>query len=195
VTAAAGGRGDEGPDITADLVIAEARRRFAEVGAYELGGVYQEMLSMRDRLADGVLYTPPEVAQAMARMALEQGIAQVGPEPDDLLRVVCCDPACGAGVFLIEGPRLLVHAYAARLAGGDPSPSLIHAVTPTVILWSVFGLDIDPVAVDLARTALSWETGGILPRTALDRHIVWGNPLEGDTPPAMDERIAQTRTH
>src|SRR5262249_51913026 len=57
-----------------------------------------------------------------------------------------------------------------------------------VILTCIFGIDIDPVAVDLAKLALSLETAGAITPSMLDRHIICGNTLAGVTPPAMDDR-------
>jgi len=61
-------------------------------------------------------------------------------------------------------------------------------VLPTVITECVFSLDIDPAA-ELARRALSLETGGELAPPALERNVICGNPLEGDSPPAMEDRL------
>jgi hypothetical protein len=129
------------------------------------------------------------VATFMTTFALEQAIRQVdGQDPQAILRLVVCDPACGCGVFLVEAARLLAANYAGRLFGGQPTPAQVFAVMPTVVLWSVFGIDIDPVAAELARVAVSLETGGTIPPEALARHIVAGNPLDGDSPPAMEAR-------
>jgi hypothetical protein len=47
------------------------------------------------------------------------------------------------------------------------------------------------VAVELARVAVCLETGGTIPPHALLRHIICGNPLDGDSPPAMEDRLAK----
>lgn len=181
--------------ITAARVHAEAIFRFGEdkVDAYRLSETYQAMQSMERRLRHGVYYTPQGVARPMTTLALRQAIARVGPEPQQVLRVVVCDPACGCGVFLIEAANLLAANYAGRLVGRQPDAELVNAVMPRVILECVFGMDIDPIAAELARLALSLETGGTLRPDALARHVVCGNPLAGDSPPAMDERTGPAR--
>lgn len=180
------------PTVTAAQVHAEAIARHGEDGvtAATLGEVYEQMLDMGTRQKGGVFYTPKPVAEFMTTFALRQGLAQVGPdEPEQVLRIIACDPACGAGVFLVEAANLLAANYAGRLVGGRPSPELVFAVMPTVILWCCYGIDVDPVAVDLAKLALSLETGGTLPPAALDRHVVCGDALDGVSPPAMEERL------
>ena len=175
--------------VTAADVLAEARARYGEDGldAQALGETYESMQAMAARVEAGVFYTPRPVA-------LEQAIRQVGPdEAHHILRIVACDPACGCGVFLTEAARLLAANYAGRLFGAQPTQSQVFAVMPTVVLWCVYGLDIDPVAAELARLALSWETGGTLPPEALVRHVVCGDALAGDSPPAMEDILSQAR--
>jgi type I restriction-modification system DNA methylase subunit len=177
--------------ITADQVFAEdAARRGGEdnVTAYTLSETYESMQSMAARKRGGVWYTPQPVTQWMSSFTLRLGIRQVGPEPDQILRIVAYDPACGCGVFLIEAAQLLARAYAERLVGGEPSPAMVLAVLPAIILRCVFGQDIDPVAVELARRALSLETGGMVTTDMLARHVVAGNSLESPQgPPATDQ--------
>jgi hypothetical protein len=53
----------------------------------------------------------------------------------------------------------------------------------------VYGIDTDPVAVDLARAVCWLETGGIWPITFMDANITAGDPLAGDSPKALEDRI------
>lgn len=179
--------------ITADIVYQRAVVEYETVGAEELGNVYQEMLQDGDRdkrKGQGSYYTPETVAQMMSRFSVSIGLNRVGPEPEQVMRLIALDPACGSGVFLVHGARVLAHAYASRLIGGEPSGDLMLAVMPRVILECVFGMDIDPVAVDLARLSLSLETCGALTPAMLERHVVCKNALDGpDGPPAMEDRL------
>jgi type I restriction-modification system DNA methylase subunit len=179
--------------ITAELVHRCAEARYDQVGPEELGSVYEEMLqdSAGDqRRSQGSYYTPGPVAAFMTKFAIDLGIGQLGPHPHEVLRILACDPSCGAGVFMVAAARVLAHAYASRLIGGnEPSGDLTLAVMPHVILCCVFGVDKDPVAVDLAKLALSLETADTLTPAMLDRHIICGNTLDGDEPPAMTDRL------
>lgn len=179
-----------GPSITAADVLAEAERRHGQenVTARELADTYEAMHSAEQRKKGGVYYTPQPVVEFVARFALDQGFQQIGPEAADVLRIVACDPSCGAGVFLVEAAERLSVQYAGRLIGSDPPMELVNAVMPAVILTCVFGIDIDPVSAELARIGLSLATGGVLPAEALTRHVIAGDPLAGDSPPALEER-------
>lgn len=184
--------------LTADQVYAEdVARRGGEdhVTAYTLSETYEAMQAMAARKKSGVWYTPEPVAQAMTTMSLLLGLRQVGPEPDQVLRIVALDPACGCGVYLIEAAQLLARAYAERLVGTDPSPDVVLAVLPMVILRCVFGQDVDPVAVELSRRALSLETGGVIRPAQLARHVVCADTLAGpDGPPALEDLLSGGRS-
>lgn len=178
--------------ITADDVYARALAEHGEsnVGAEQLGQTYESMQSAGERKAGGVWYTPEPVATFMSRFAVEiVGLKQVGPEPEQVMRVVALDPACGCGIFLVHAARQLSIEYAKRLIGGaEPSGDLVLAVLPRVVLNCVFGIELDPVAAELARMAVSLETVGAITPTMLDRHIVSGDTLTGTLPPALLER-------
>jgi hypothetical protein len=178
--------------ITADIVYQRALCEYETVGAEELGIVYQGMLGGADRKKRGVYYTPEQAAQFLARFSLGLGVDQTGPTAEHVLRVTAIDPACGSGILLVHAARVLAHAYASRLVKGDPSGDLMLAVMPRVILECVFGVDTDPIAVDLARLALSLETVGALTPAMLSRHIVCDNVLDGPDhlPPALKDKEA-----
>jgi hypothetical protein len=178
-------------DITASAVFAAAAGAHGEhnVGVYELATTYESMQHIGARRQTGVWYTPQPLAAAISRFSLDVALQRVGPEPEQVLRIIACDPACGCGPFLVEAARFLATQYAGRLIGGDPPAGLVAAVLPKVVLECVFGLDIDPVAVELARMDLSIATAGTLPPAALDRHIVCGDPLNGASHPAMDDKV------
>ena len=179
------------PSVTAAAVLAEVRSRYGDdLDAERIGEVYEGMRSMAERNADGIFYTPPVVARFMTTFSIEQALrSDQSGEPSRVLRIVAYDPSCGCGIFLVEAARLLATNYAGRLFGGQPNEAQVFAVMPTVVFWCVYGIDLDPVAVELARIAVSLETGGTVPPGALERHIVCGNTLDGDSPPAMEERL------
>lgn len=177
------------PSEVADLVLAAAAEKHGKdnVGPYELAFMYESMQANADRKKKGVYYTPRGVAQPMTRMALEAAVAQLKDGPHAVLAICLIDPAVGCGPFLVEAARELSLRYAKALCG-EPNPDVAVAVTPHIVLNCLFGVDIDPVAVELAKRALSAETGGTVTPAMLDRHIIAGNVLVGDSPPAMDDR-------
>ncbi|MFD0509277.1 N-6 DNA methylase [Streptomyces chiangmaiensis] len=137
----------------------------------------------------GSWYTPPELAHEMCRLAIGPQLdrLQQHPNPENVLQVLAMDPCCGAGVFLIEATRLIAERFALRLFGTAPEAA-IKAVIPTVLRECIFGVDIDPVAIDLAKTALWLEAGGRVPFTFMDRNVIVGNALDDEMPPAFSEQ-------
>ncbi|WP_435600791.1 hypothetical protein [Streptomyces sp. C10-9-1] len=152
-------------------------------------------LGRRD--AFGSWYTPPEVAADMCRLAIGPQFDRLSKEPDPeaMLSILAIDPACGAGVLLVAAARLIAAQYAARLCGMPAAPEiLVRAAMPEVMRECVFGIDVDPVAVDLAKTTLWLEIGGREPWTFMDRNVIVGNALELDQPPAYTERAGDPPT-
>ncbi len=103
-----------------------------------LGERYQASLSRARRRRLGAFYTPPALAAELAAATLRPLLERASPE-----RIRVCDPAVGCGALLLAAARVLIGA------GGDP-----HAVSENMT-----GIDIDPDAVELARTALTLLTG------------------------------------
>ena len=92
----------------------------------------------------GVVYTPTGVTEPMARVALEPLLR--GRTAADILSLRICDPALGEGAFLLAAVRVIAeHLERAGLA-----PEAARAAAPSC----VFGVDVDPRAVDAARLAL-----------------------------------------
>jgi hypothetical protein len=179
--------------------LGEVHQRLLELTPHraEDGTVSARRDSLGRRDAQGSWYTPPEVAQAMCRLAIGPQLDHLDqhPDPGNLLQVLAIDPACGAGVFLIEAARLIAGRLAERVSGISPAPPehLRHAL-PVVMRECVFGIDIDPVAVDLAKTALWLEVDGREPFAFMDRNVIVGNPLDLEQPPAFTERRGEPAT-
>jgi hypothetical protein len=163
-------------------------------GAAELGALREQLLTGEDRDASGAWYTPPEVARPLTRAALSEITdLHLDDAPADVLAVSVLDPACGGGVFLIAAARLLATAHAALLYGANgPAPLTVQAVMADVMRSCVYGIDTDPVAVDLAKSACWLETAGFTPITWLDNNIIIGNALNGDLPPVLADRLNST---
>ncbi len=120
------------------------------------------------RRASGSFYTPAPVVDWLLDAALEPPLAAAAGEPDPaaaLRALRICDPACGAGAFLLAAARRLRERLA---ASGDPRRAASDAAR------AVRGVDLDPLAVLLCRLAL-WVDA--LPaagpdRAALAAHLV-----------------------
>lgn len=133
-------------------------------GAYELGEAYAQLIAPEHRAAGGVYYTPEPVADAMAYAALAPRLAARS-------RVRVFDPACGAGVML--------ESAACMLAERD------YGIDPALMGAALYGTDIDPVAVEIAKSALWLRSDGTAPITFLDGNLVCADPLTGTAPPKL----------
>ncbi|MEN9937758.1 MAG: hypothetical protein RLZZ387_4337 [Chloroflexota bacterium] len=116
--------------------------RDAPAEADALRGAYHRLLPKQVRHGLGAYYTPPWLAEYI----VEALWAQL--PPGCLPRAL--DPTCGSGAFLVAAMRRL--AQGAR-AQGVTGPSLLRLATR-----GVAGLDINPVAVQVARANLLLET-------------------------------------
>lgn len=102
-----------------------------------------------------------------------------GPE-EALLSIAVIDPACGSGHFLLAAARRLAEALASIRSDGGLHDGDYRRALREVISRCIYGVDLNPMAVELARTALwleGFEPGK--PLGFLDHHIRCGNSLVG----------------
>lgn len=108
-----------------------------------------------------------------------------------LLNMKICDPACGSGHFLIAGAHRLAKRLAAvRTGDEEPAPGALRHALRDVISHCIYGVDINPMAVELCKINLwleSLEPGK--PLSFLDHHIQCGNSLLGATPALLTDGI------
>ncbi len=98
-----------------------------------------------------------------------------------LLAIRVCDSACGSGHFLLASARRIGRALAQVATGEDePSPEAVRHWTREAIIHCIYGVDKNPLAVDLCKVAL-WIEGHApgKPLTFLDAHIKCGDSLVG----------------
>ncbi len=180
---------------------AHGRQRIAygDLGVEQLGGVYErvldyEMAPARDRSAPlvrsgrrkatGTFYTPRSVTEYLVRRTLAP-LAE-DAEPEAILGLRVLDPAMGSGAFLVAACRYLASAYEAALlregsvAGSDLSEAERAGFRRIVAQRCLFGVDLNPMSVQLARLSL-WLTtlSGSRPLTFFDHHLRTGNSLVG----------------
>jgi hypothetical protein len=114
---------------------------------------------------------------------LTERLAAVPPEKREaaLLAIKVCDPACGSGHFLLAAARRLGKELAKLRTGADePAPERVREAIRDVIGHCIYGVDKNPLAVDLCRVALWLESHvGERPLTFLDHRIRVGDSLVG----------------
>ncbi len=108
-----------------------------------------------------------------------------------LLDLKICDPACGSGHFLIAAAhRMAKHLAAVQTGDPEPSPEATRAALRQVIGRCIYGVDINPMAVELCKVNLwleALEPGK--PLSFLDHRIQCGNSLLGATPALIEGGI------
>jgi len=101
-----------------------------------------------------------------------------------ILSIKVVDPASGSGHFLIAAAhRLASHLARIRNQDREPSASAHRAALRDVVRHCIYGVDVNPMAVELCKVGLwleSLEPGK--PLSFLDRNIQCGNSLVGVSP-------------
>jgi len=148
------------------------------------------------RKLTGSYYTPDSLVQELIASALEPVIAQtVKAHPEHpveaLLSLTICDPACGSGHFLLSAARRLadevaLHRAAAEREGGAPTPADYRHALRDVVSHCIYGIDKNPMAIQLAKTALWLEAySPDRPLSFIDHHLRVGDALLGVLDPKV----------
>lgn len=148
------------------------------------------------RKLTGSYYTPDSLVQELIKSALEPVIAQTvraNPERpvEALLALTVCDPACGSGHFLLSAGRRLadevaLHRAAAEREGGAPTPADYRHALRDVVSHCLYGVDKNPMAIQLAKTALWLEAySPDRPLSFVDHHLRVGDALLGVLDPKV----------
>jgi SAM-dependent methyltransferase len=137
------------------------------------------------RRTGGSFYTPPERVEPLLDGALEPVVqaaiaAHVDRRDDALLELSVVDPACGSGNVLLAAARRLA-AHVGRVRANGTSREADHTASlRDVVTRCLYGVDLDPLAVELCRVALWLEVGDPgLPLSFLDSQVRHGNALIG----------------
>jgi hypothetical protein len=169
-------------------------RSFGFVGITSVGST-----AGNERKTSGSYYTPDSLVQELIRSALdpviEDRVAKNPGQPvEALLSLRVVDPACGSGHFLLAAARRIAERVAAlRSADGAVTPQAYRHAMREVVARCIFGVDRNPMAIELARTALwieGFEEGR--PLGFLDHHLQVGDALLGLTDlKALEHGIAK----
>lgn len=169
-----------------------------------LGKSFESLMASPDRKTTGAFYTPQSLVVKLSGSGLASALSSQAADPETIagaltgdipppatrsailnavatVRII--DPACGSGAFLVHVLEQL-SALCTRL--GDLRP--VHAIRRSILMHSIFGVDINPMAVWLCELRL-WLSMAIedterdpirvSPLPNLDRHIRIGDSLSG----------------
>jgi methylase of polypeptide subunit release factors len=178
------------------------RVNYAALNVEEFGSVYEGLLEYEpvfinhgntiefsfaqgdERAATGSHYTPDDLVQPLIKHSLDYLIAErlKSPNPEAaLLDLRVADIACGSGHILLAAARRIAQELAIVRTGEEqPSPPAFRAALRDAIRNCIYGVDLNPQAVELCKVALWLEAHNPgQPLNFLDHHIKCGNAIVG----------------
>ena len=182
------------------------RINYSALDVEELGSVYESLLDLQpafqlengnwrfaflrgtERRTTGSYYTPSALVEELIQSALVpvlndrlRNARSAAEKEAAVLSITVCDPACGSGHFLLAAARRLARELARVRSGEDePSPQQYRLALRDVITHCIYGVDRNPLAVELCKVALWLESHAEgKPLSFLDHRILCGDSLAG----------------
>ncbi len=168
--------------------------RWSEHDIEEVGWLYEHLIAHelarardgqlefrlgRGRKKSGSFFTPRAISERVVVATLESHWARIQklPKPrrrSAALALRVCDPAMGAGAFLLETARQLA-AGCAKVTGDADEPAKL---TRVVVERCLYGLDLSPLAAAVAEASL-WllVANRRVTMTAVGEHLGCGHAL------------------
>lgn len=174
-----------------------------EARVSEINGQWQFVFVKSDeRSKSGSHYTPEELVQPLIKHSLEYLVEERIKEPKKfltneeiqkassgggglegaaLLKLKVCDVACGSGHILLSAARRIALEVARKQFNEEqPSPAHLRWATRQVINHCIYGVDKNPLAVELCKVAMWLEAHNPgEPLNFLDHHIKCGDAIVG----------------
>jgi adenine-specific DNA-methyltransferase len=167
--------------ILRELYYPERPYTFERMPLDILGKVYEQFIAQVVRLTpkrqvriddkpelkrkEGVYYTPPFIVQYVVDNTI--GPLLENKKPKDIRGLCILDPACGSGSFLIGAYQYLLrwylNSYVSSESAADKrkiirSPTGDYRLTvdekKQILLRHIFGVDIDPAAIEVSKLSL-----------------------------------------
>lgn len=183
------------------------RINYLALDVEELGSVYESLLDFHpvmqitnesniqfqlvfgsERKTTGSYYTNHDLVHELIESALVPVIKRITSKQisneqkiKELLQLKVCDTSMGSGHFLLAAARRIANEIASLRSGEDyPTPTEFRIAIRDVIQRCIYGVDLNPLAVDLCKLAL-WLEGHTKskPLSFLDHRIRNGNSLIG----------------
>jgi hypothetical protein len=156
----------------------------SEVLATYQPGTFYLFEATGQRKGSGSYYTPRQLAHFVVGETLRP--LTEGATPKQILSLRICDPAMGSGGFLVPAVHWLTEAYGEALAreGEDIDHKLDDseraAYRRLIVERCIYGVDLNPMAVELAKVSLWLATAATgKPLSFLDARLRCGNALVG----------------
>ncbi len=176
-------------------------RALREVGVKK-GEVYLKSAS-NSRKTSASYYTPASLSQPLVKAAVDHALAATNAQGKTLMDLKILDNACGSGHFLVEAlgyltdlalERLDTDADLQQLVAQESAkiaeqlgflnlgyvPEDAQILKRALLKRCIFGVDLNPFAVELARLSL-WMDSFIFgtPLSFIEHHVQHGNALMG----------------
>lgn len=162
----------------------ESGEKKGKLRMYEKG-TFIYRLAGREREKSASFYTPEVLTKCLVKYALKELLE--GKSADDILQLTICEPAMGSAAFLNEAINQLAEAYISRkeqetgeIISYEKRFNELQKVKMFIADRNVYGIDLNPIAVELAEVSLWLNTiyeGGFVPW--FGTQLVNGNSLIG----------------
>lgn len=162
----------------------ESGEKKGKLRMYEKG-TFIYRLAGREREKSASYYTPEVLTKCLVKYALKELLE--GKTADEILKLTICEPAMGSAAFLNEAINQLAEAYISRkeketgeIISYEKRFNELQKVKMFIADRNVYGIDLNPVAVELAEVSLWLNTiyeGGFVPW--FGTQLVNGNSLIG----------------
>lgn len=163
-------------------------------------GTFIYRLAGREREKSASYYTPEVLTKCLVKYALKELLA--GKTADEILALTICEPAMGSAAFLNEAINQLAEAYISRkekengeIISYEKRFNELQKVKMYIADRNVYGIDLNPVAVELAEVSLWLNTiyeGGFVPW--FGTQLINGNSLIGARRQVYRIENAQTKS-
>ncbi|MGB7532429.1 MAG: N-6 DNA methylase, partial [Halobacteriota archaeon] len=195
--------------IVQSLYYPKSPYEFSVLGVEILGNVYEQFLGKVIRLtaghqakvetkpevkkAGGVYYTPQYIVDYIVKNTVGKLVVGNGKTPEEIAAIKILDPACGSGSFLIGAYTYLLRYHLDWYTNNKPNKHkeavfqvrenewyLTTAEKKRILLNNIFGVDIDPQAVEVTKLSLLLKVLENESRESIDQQVKLG--LEGVLP-------------
>jgi hypothetical protein len=166
-----------------------------------LGSIYEHLLEFhltiknnkignlpdpKDRKISGSYYTPDYIVEHIVKSSLEPLILKIinefsnkNTQIEKIFSLKILDPAMGSGHFLIGAVNYLAEKLC-KIKYDEIKENELNELKREVVRRCIFGVDLNPLAVDLSSVALWLETlSHDKPLSFLQAHLKNGNSLIG----------------
>lgn len=148
-------------------------------------GTFIYRLAGREREKSASYYTPEVLTKCLVKYALKELLKD--KTSDEILHITVCEPAMGSAAFLNEAINQLAEAYISKkeqetgaIIGYENRFNELQKVKMYIADRNVYGVDLNPIAVELAEVSLWLNTiyeGGFVPW--FGTQLINGNSLIG----------------